>query len=298
MNKVSLDEIFLECIGADLLERALLECIEADSFTREMRAFESAFISCLDGNHVPEPLPVATGPNETSLWIAEQGTPFIQMLVEYLNKKLPRSAYLNKSEDHVSKFLEDLIRRDSIGKRNRKGKKTYMSQVKSWALKNAHTQNRDAGVDGLTRCMHGALTRKEWAKAPVKKEDPSWTTIVTPKGLFQSEANIGISSRDSDDDQTEHLVSTNNPETIWSGVWGMKSLFDEFQTIFEEVSPEDSQFHIEIIQEFFVENRQIGEISEMKGVPRSDITNALMKIRRVLKNARKNGVFSEFGVQA
>lgn len=239
--------------------------------------------------------------NRTSRWVGSQPGLF-ESLVEYLNRKLPRSAALGKNEDHVLKFLEDLIRRDSIGKRLARQEKTYMSQVKAWCLKNAHTQNRDAGVDALSRCMHGALTRREWSKNPPPSKSSNWTTQVVPKTLHRSEYSTGPGHDPELEVQTdgvEFLISPHNPELIVGGQLDLETLFDEFRHVFEGVMPQpDSEFHVGVIQDFFVERRQVAEISELRGVPKSEVTNAIMRVRRILRKSRDAGAFSEFGVQA
>lgn len=244
----------------------LQEFLELCIFEQSLQEIETFFL----GKKVVQITSFLTSfPNETSLWIAEQGPKLLSDLQAHLAKKMPRSSNLGKIEDHVSKFIEDIIRRDAIGKRNRKGEKTYISQVKAWAVRNAHTQNRDAGVDACSRCMHGALTRREW-ESPEYSSD-SWTTTVIPREVTT----------------LENLEET---PTFQDG-GGLLELIE--QTI--KVSVVDSEtvsLYMKVLTSFFIEGSKIREISEQLSLENKEVSSIITKVKKTLR--QKQEVFADF----
>lgn len=276
----------------ETLIRSLLAFSTADNIIRDLSAFsaeqtaDSLLRDLLDFSRPKE--------SATARWIREQGPRFQRELVAYLDKNLPRSKILGKNEDHVSKFLEDLLRRDAIGKREKRGDKTYISQVKAWCLRNAHTQNRDAGNDALSRCMHGALTRKEWTS---KDRDVSWTEISQPRTFVTDEiAGLGVK-----DDQgvekssIDFLVSSEAPD---QGVEGnVDDLLEQFSGVFDmSMTPEERRLHMKILRDFFVEQYRASEISEKYGIETTTVSAAVTRIRRILRRAKEKGAFQEYGL--
>lgn len=208
--------------------------------------------------------------NYTNEWIQAQGQPLINELIAHLSRKMPRSYVLGKVEDHVFKFLFDIIRRDAIGKRLAKGQKTHISQVKAWCLRNAHTQNRDAGVDAVTRCMHGALTRKEWTNT----EYQNWSTKVVPKNskdLFELE---NIKS------QMTGIDEINDQDAF-------EKMVQKIEAILTKNVPNEIGLYMDVFERYFIASMKIKEVAESLEIPMRDVSRVINKTRKILHREKK-----------
>jgi hypothetical protein len=220
-------------------------------------------------------------PNQTVRWLEKQGPEILTVLRTHLSKKLPRSQKLSKIEDHVSKFLEDLIRRDSIGKRNRKGKKTSLSQVKAWCVRNSHTQNRDAGVDALGRCMHGALTRKEWTSREYGKDH--WAEVSFPKSL-KSPEQVDLTLLESNLSANDFFDEDNALNQMMSRVR------DSLQK--SSLKAEDIPVFMKLTELFFIQQEKVKDIAKTLGLEDKKVTYNLNKLKKILR--RNSFRFKEF----
>lgn len=103
-----------------------------------------------------------TGTNLTTAWCKQElREENYRKIVNYLNRKLPRSVLLGEIRDLVSEYFTRLMGRDGLRKYLEVGKIPAISQLGVWCYRQGLTIFRDEGRDALTRTSKGALNERE-----------------------------------------------------------------------------------------------------------------------------------------
>jgi DNA-directed RNA polymerase specialized sigma24 family protein len=247
---------------------------------------------------------LSAGPNATAQFLAENWERYYDRMTLALRRKMPKSAELDKVDDHAMNWIEKIIQRDGLRKYIRDGRSIAPSQVSGWARKLACTQIRNEGRNPVCRVFHGALTPKEYKALG----EGNWTEEVIPRTINESDIlchNQYAAHSESDwiEDSTEAIQDTHMTAQVEDAVANadaMEHVIDRISgVLMAEISDEfDPDFHRELMVDRFVRQLTVREIAEKHGLnfgtEENRIKVALSRVRDVMLQARDEGTFDEF----
>lgn len=214
----------------------------------------------------PEPVPVPTGPNLTSQWLAEHLTPpkgeqdseLMLILKGALTKHMPISARRGIIEDHIQNFMVRVIRRDSFAAMLQAGEPMLYSKVASYCVNSSRSDARDMGTDPVCREMLGARTDKERRQPP--PPEPPEVTVHMSYGW------------------SDPTTMMSDPNQDFEAVW------NRLEDAVMERRPRAWKLYAPVLR-LKAEGFSAQEIAEQQGTTRSHITKMIASGRQVLKEA-------------
>ena len=247
---------------------------------------------------------LSAGPNVTAQFIGDNWDRLYERMTVHMRRKMPRSEYLDKVDDHAMNWIEKIIQRDGLRSRIEDGRSIAPSQVAGWARKAAYTEIRNEGREPVCRVFHGALTPPE-VKAFAEID---WTEVVIPRTINESEqiCHNQYAAHSEDDyisDAIESLADdhpTTQVEQTVVGFDAMDAVLDQISDIIaDEISEEfDPEFHRQLITDRFVKEMSIREIAAEHGLDfekdQNRIKVAISRVRDVMLRHRDDGAFDEF----
>jgi len=233
--------------------------------------------------------------NATAAYLEQNFQVLYGKAATHLRRKMPRSAYFGKIDDHITDWMERAIRRDSLKDRVSDGKRIPPSHICGWIRKGAYSQIRNEGREPVCRIFHGALTTAE-----IPNFDPSnWTSTVVPRSVNESEE-IGahVSSGDEAVNPILEMADPMDMEEAIGGAMAFEVLVDKLSEIIRQEITENPDWHESIMMDRFVKGMTVREIAESRGLPfeesKQSITSAVHRVQAVMKRAREDGEFEEF----
>lgn len=240
---------------------------------------------------VVEPVEPAkpTGPNATSKWLEQHYLPLYTRLHSYLERKMPKSAELDKVDDHIQTFFSNLIRRDSLRTRIEEGASIPYSQVCAWARRSAISEIRDEGTEPVCR-LQGALTKKEQGMY-----DPTnWTEQVIPNTINTNADILGVNTYASHDDGgvvADPMSFVVADDDVEADVLDEDAFNEALKAVGAALEAEikadkDPDFHMELLRDRYILGLTVKEITEKYGMDRNKATVALGRIRKAVARHR------------
>lgn len=237
------------------------------------------------------------GGNQTAQWIAEKGPKLMSRLRKHITQKMPRSAIMDKVDDHIQTFLTNLIKRDALARYINEGQSIPLSRVCAWCRRSAYSDIRDEGRDPVTRTLHGALTKDEWQSI----EETNWTTEVVPNTINQTErlslgSSFGAGSYDADSvDAMDYLVSERNTEMDFADQQAFERTFGAVSKALSDAlqgKPYDKALHQGILTDRFIKQLSYEELAEKYGIPKATANAVASRIRKAVRRAHEQGALS------
>lgn len=211
--------------------------------------------------------------NETAKWLAANYSRVRGELESHLASKLRTSRTIGVVEDHVSTFLERLIRKDYLAPYIQGGKKIQDCVLKVWAYQAACTEFRGWGTDASLRKTRGALTARERSGVTTARQHESPSVEYFHGGkeggdLFDSTSDIYQPSDRAPNDSMEYREAVQECRRLVASKVPTASA-DKYLAVFDAMLAEDS--------------RQ--DIISSGVVPEHRVTAMFAKVRQIVRES-------------
>jgi len=231
-------------------------------------------------------------PNLTGRWLGERLTAPGGMENSRLYKamgaavasKCSVSAASQQVDDHISECLTRLIHRDSLRNRLMLDKRITDSHLCTYAVRSAWTDARNSATNPVCREMYGARTETERRKA-TEAEPPRRWHITDPRVTFAKNEDGVAQLLEIADDGFDEIVDNLHFESMWAqmleairvGKGNKKKVYDRY---------------IKVVM-LKLQGGGTKDIALAMGVSNSRATSMLAEARRMLREAKKKGQFSD-----
>ena len=219
-----------------------------------------------------------------------------RMMEKAVASRCPVSAASNQVGDHVSQCIMRLIHRDALRERILAGTPVTDSHLCTYAVRSAWSDARNSGTNPVCRELFWARTETDRKKKP--SEDPTVKVQLDPRLCFArgdfedvSKVNTGLYFAGNPLPDIVDTPAHEVEDVIFfeENIWG--ALVEELKRVKPTVYPR----YLKVL-EVKLKGGGAQQVAKEIDVSRSRATSMIAETRRVLREARASGTFSDYGI--